>query len=294
MAHVKDMFAGLVAVTPERWLYVRKVSIVGSKGRGNKRTIQLVFVHGLCGTQSQFDMLLSVLSAELSSHLPSFDFDCILYDWMGCGQSHSSAKWSDYSQNETCADLQVILATQTDTSKPTVMIGHSYGPSMFLHIKSPNVIGYVFLSSAVRTPSLMHLDGGHPIFQLPVFLLQCLQSTLNRAFVKDAVHPDNTCVREMALLECKSNDMFMAKAYHSQTRWTTQQQLLNKVKKTPCLIIHGVDDKIISIAAGQELANLVQAKLHPISKASHLVMMEQPTEVAALLLDFLASILAEL
>jgi pimeloyl-ACP methyl ester carboxylesterase len=288
-----EHFAGLVTVRPGRTLFVRKVRIGGEKQSLPSKTLQLVLVHGTCGTQEQYDRLLMSLSEQMkhSSNTNSYGLKlkCLLYDWMGCGQSPILRHQGDYAREETCQDLQALIATETDSTLPILFIGHSYGPNIFLNLSTPlpNVVGYVFLGSAARTPSLLHPDGGHPIFRLPLFILRCLQPSLNKAFVQQAVHPQNVEIMQLSSNECNHNDMFMAKAYHTQSRWTSTEQVVQVTRNKPCLVIHGQDDQILPIAAAQELANLVNAPLQDISVASHLLMMEQPDKVASILLEFI-------
>ncbi|GKY97019.1 hypothetical protein MPSEU_000660700 [Mayamaea pseudoterrestris] len=293
----EETFTGIVNVRPGRELFVRKVRI----GRGEschtetapaKKILQVVFVHGTCATQAQYEYLLASVAkmSQSESKYSGIQLDCLLYDLLACGQSPMSRRYSDYARSETCQDLQALLAAHTDPNLPILFIGHSYGPTIFLYLDSKslaNVLGYVFIGSAVRTPSFSRQDGGHQIFVLPLFILRCLQKSLNKAFVKQAVHPDNIEIQQLSLDECFHNDMFMAKAYHTQSRWTTPEQAVKVIKNKPCLVIHGADDGIISITAAQELANLLKTPLHDVAMASHLVMMEQPDKVASLILDFI-------
>ena len=292
---IEEHFRGLVAVRPGRSLLVRKVRLGNAISVPSTKTLQLVLVHGTCGTQAQYDFLLASLSIQVqelneTANERKVSLECLLYDCLGCGESAVSTNLMDYTRDESCADLQALVATHTDPKLPLIFVGHSYGPNLFLNLAEPalpNVMAYVFLGSAVRTPSLPHPDGGHSIFCLPLFLLKCLQPSLNKAFVQQAVHPRNTKIQQLSLDECQHNVMGIAKAYHTQTQWTRPDRVLQVTHDKPCLVIHGEDDLIIPICAAQELANLLEAPLFAVSVASHLVMMEQPDEVASILWRFL-------
>ena len=293
-SYLAELSRGLVTVRPGRELLVRKVRIgETTEASASSKTLQLVLVHGTCGTQAQYDFLLTALSTQVldfnRNAQENVSLECLLYDCLGCGESAASTDMSDYARVQSCADLQALVDTETDPNLPLIFIGHSYGPNLFLNLTKPlpNAIGFVFLGSAIRTPSLPHLDGGHSIFRLPLLVLDCLQPSLNKAFVQQAVHPLNTEIQQLSSDECNHNSMFIAKAYHTQTQWTPPEQLVQVTNDKACLVIHGEDDLIIPIAAAQELANLVNAPMHAVSVASHLVMMEQPDKVASILWRFL-------
>lgn len=114
---------------------------------------------------------------------------------------------------------------------------------------------------------------------------------MSKAFVKQAVHPNNKETQELSASECNHNDMFMVKAYHCSTRWVSTEVAARALDSKPCLVIHGHDDQIIPLHAGQELANLLQSPLVVIDEASHLVMMEQPRRVALKVLEFIKGLL---
>lgn len=156
----EEYFSGLIPVRTGRELFVRKVRLF-YEGDHNKRKsigsppkLQVVFIHGLCGTQSQFDPQLDELWEALSEKIRSESLllDCLLYDWMGCGESPVSSVWKDYSRDETCSDLQALLTAHTDRSVPLLFVGHSYGPNIVLNLNSSmllNAMGYVFIGSGV-------------------------------------------------------------------------------------------------------------------------------------------------
>ena len=56
----------------------------------------------------------------------------------------------------------------------------------------------------------------------------------------------------------------------------------------PVFVIHGVDDGLVPLKYGQDMANAVpNGTFCPIDEASHLVMIEQADQVAAKVLGFL-------
>jgi pimeloyl-ACP methyl ester carboxylesterase len=123
--------------------------------------------------------------------------------------------------------------------------------------------------------------------KLPVFVLNCLQRVLTESFLNLAVHPHNGWLADRLRQESNSNDMRVAKAYHTQMEWRPALSLLAHLPKV--LIVHGADDRIIPIECGQHLHNIIpSSELLVVDSASHLVHMEQAPRVATAILSFLS------
>lgn len=281
--------AGLDTIRPGRTLFVRQ-GRVGSANEDDDSpvSLQLVFVHGLGGTERQFHSLLASLSQQLSSSRVT----CVLYDLVGCGQSPCISNHEAYHNKESAADLKELINKYTRTEIPLIFVGHSYGPTIITaylkEFEAPaNLKGLVFLGAAARTPSLALPDGGLTLMQLPVWVLNCLQSSMTASFVQAAVHPSHTKAREFIHEISQANNMFVIQSYHRHTKFACPQDLLVLFKNTPVLVVHGLEDGIIHIQAGQELANVCAAKVVAIEKASHSVMLEQPDEVATAIMNHL-------
>lgn len=283
---LEQIHAGIETVRPGRELFVRQVCI----GEGNKPDIQFIFLHGLCATERQFQLLLESLDRKSKRRIK-----CLLYDMAGNGQSPPAAKTTDYEISQVAEDFAAVAALFRDDKLPTVWICHSYGSTVLLNMLRTNEMivseektGFVFLSTAVRSEKFPHADGGHPIMKLPVVLLNCLQTTLTNAFVKMAVHPSRKDVQEMVRNGSDENNMAVAKCWHRNMRWATVEYLEGEIKERPALVIHGVDDGIIPLECGQHLANqLPKSKFVALEKSSHLTMMELPERVADEILLFL-------
>jgi pimeloyl-ACP methyl ester carboxylesterase len=349
-----EEFADVVELRPGRRVFVRKVVLSAAAAAAKKKhdgpatrakaatsaadvQLQLVFVHGTCGSQAQFDPLLQSLNEQImstsgtvssssSSSAPSTptmmisSISCVLWDSVGCGQSpppaSPAATADSYSNEAIQRDLNRLLQDYAIASLPTVLVGHSYGPSIFLpmmlrqqqeqHDNIPLlpplpvvVAGCILIGSAVRNPSLPIPDGGVPIMKLlPVWGLQCLQPILTEAFVRCAVHADNHDVQDVVRSACKSNRMAVAKAYHGQMQWAQvgggggdgNDTVFSTGQFPPVLVLHGAQDGIVPVENGQHLHNLFhpQSKLVVIDRASHQVMMEMPDEVAQAVVSFLS------
>ena len=172
---------GLVEVRPGRILFHR-TEILGSSTAPPK--LQMVLLHGTCASSSQYNSLLQALSGILEESVV-----CHLFDSISCGKSPQVREWEAYHTDQAVLDLAAIMEKQVDTSLPTLIIGHSYAPTIIIRCFSrhgipTNIKGCMFLSSGISGPMNPIPDGGHPIFRLPVVILQCLQPSLTKSFLK--------------------------------------------------------------------------------------------------------------
>lgn len=293
---VEEELAELRSVRPGRNLFLRRV-VIGSPWQ--KPSLILVALHGTCATQSQYNPVLQALDEPLGNE--GISIICWLYDNIGCGLSPAIDEWDAYSNKNFASDLRSILvdaALKDNPGLPCVLMGHSYSPTIILEmlnrcrpVDNLNLAGFVFVGSAIRTKTdaLKMKDGGHPIMKLPVFALNCMQSLLSEAFLQAALCKDcDDDLRDRCRRENNGNGMAMAKATHRHHKWATSEDT-KILEGIPALIIHGTEDGILSPQCGEDIAKELRptSQLRLIRKASHLVMLEQPTEMANALADFL-------
>ena len=287
-----ENFAGEVEVRPGRRLFVRKVTI-GSTISTGPAQLQLICVHGTCATEKQYQLFLESIDKLLQTKKIS----CLLFDNVGCGQSPSLEEWDAYCNREIRADLEAIIENHADPTLPTVLIGHSYAPSIFLPLLQerpelvPKLSGCILLCTAVRSEHLPHSDGGHYVMRLPVAILRCFQKQLTEGFLHLAVHPDHVALKDAVRSNSNANDIRVAKAYHRQMIWASEEHLAG-IAHVPTLILHGADDGVIPVECGQHLQNkLPRSKLVVLDRSSHLVMIEQPDQAAQEAVTFLERLL---
>mmetsp|Transcript_17483 Transcript_17483/g.29036 ORF Transcript_17483/g.29036 Transcript_17483/m.29036 type:complete len:293 (-) Transcript_17483:2985-3863(-) len=281
----------LIEIRPGRTIYYRNELLTGPNKQPTAPTFQLVFLHGTCASSLQYDGLLR----SLASGLPAGTvLDCHLYDAISCGKSPLLKDWEAYHTDQSVLDLKAIVDTKLDKSIPTIFVGHSYAPSVIIrylhsHGVPSNAKGCIFLSSAMAGDLNPIPNGGHPIFMLPVFLLQCLQPSMTKSFVELAYHPNTSADLIQAANESNSgNDMYMAKAHHTHHLWITSDECASLHEKVAILVLHGKQDRILPADAGQCLADSVKAKRFvEVEETSHQVMEEKPAEVARHILDLL-------
>jgi pimeloyl-ACP methyl ester carboxylesterase len=287
-----------------RSLFLRKV-VVGPPH--TKPCLKVVALHGTCATQTQYQPFLEALDDLLvQANNDNNKTSCIiiwLYDNVGCGQSPAMTEWDDYSNENFALDLRAILVDQVlkqDGPLSCVLMGHSYSPTILLELLNrcspiPDLLkpdAFIFVSSAIRSDNdskgLLMPDGGHPIMRLPVFILSCLQWHLSESFLGLGLCKDcDPALRDKLRSENNGNNMAMAQATHRNHKWATSDDA-KVLHHVPTLVIHGTEDGIISPQCSELIAKeLPMSKLVLIEKASHLIMLEQPVEMASNLLSFL-------
>jgi pimeloyl-ACP methyl ester carboxylesterase len=227
--------------------------------------LQLVLVHGMCATELQYHEMLHAIEKEMMMICKSDNnktkkqrIHCIMYDMVGCGQSPVTPDWDAYRKTEHMQDLQAnmrrgrdVLPRNKKTSISTILVSHSYGPSIVLswlaslqrqqQQQQPqdqelaasnhddgdyNIQGLVFLSTSLRDDNLPHPDGGAwPFRYLPMSVLHCLNATMTRDFCHRAVHGKHSTLKRAMLEAGPRNDMVMVQAFHRQAIWATRDDL---------------------------------------------------------------------
>jgi pimeloyl-ACP methyl ester carboxylesterase len=293
-------------------------------------TLQVVCVHGTCASEQQYHSLLKSLHELIIADIAADDennvsIQCLLPDLLGCGQSppvsaSGAHKDAAYSNEEIMADLLALMENHVDPNLPLVIMGHSYACNVILPMLMSseekkmtgvfqNLKACIFLSSAVRCPENPNPDGGLWIMRsslIPDMLLNYFQQTLTNSFVEMAVHPDHVALRERVKQASNGNNMQTARAYHRNHMWYADLSPA-VVGDFPVLVVHGAEDVIVPVAAGKSLATALSsislssssehssssAKVEfvTVERARHLVMMEQPEEVARAVWKFLRPLL---
>lgn len=290
---LQEISGNLEEIRPGRTVFVRRI-FIGDLDQDPSYT--LVFVHGICGSEIQFQSLVDHLDQTLSKiHVKIF---CLSFDSVGCGRSPVMMEWTDYQKSEIVSDLRAVMQKHLTNLIRVILIGHSFGPNIFLSMiatgkssgEDPvvqNLAGCVFLGSSLRSPRNPQKDFGHPIMRMPLPFLTIIQNSLTNAFVEMAVDANNVELKEQVKQESNKNNMFVAKAYHRQAIWANEKELAY-VQKLPALVIHGANDGIIPVVCAKELSALLpHSELVIIDSASHLVMIEKAGEVSNAILSFL-------
>jgi pimeloyl-ACP methyl ester carboxylesterase len=170
---------------------------------------------------------------------------------------------------------------------PIYFLGHSSGPTwIFKWLQQPNSIsiaGLILVSTGVQNSDLM--VGGPLLFRaLPLWLLRCLQPLLTQTFLKigfaQLTHPE---LIQAAKESNNTNDMQVVCFYYQAHDWLED---ISSFRSLRTLVLHGVEDGVIPIRYGQVVAIQLDTKLIAVENASHMVLLEQPAEVAEQILLF--------
>jgi len=279
---------GVESIRPGRNLFYRELHL----GTGSEiATFNLVMLHGTCASSAQFDFLLcSLQEKDLSAC-------CYLYDAVGCGRSPTLSDYAAYHTDEQVLDLKAIMDTRIDPSRPTILLGHSYAPTIIMRYLCQNddsrVKACIFLSTAIIGGPLPITNGGHPLFGLPVPVLKCIQPWLTKEFLKMAFDPSaDAALVEASRVASNKNSMCICKWYQKHHQFAILEEA-KAVSHLPVLIMHGVSDGIIPKEGGQHLADSIgeYAAFKIIEMASHQVMEERPDEVAKEVMAFVQGLL---
>jgi pimeloyl-ACP methyl ester carboxylesterase len=159
-----------------------------------------------------------------------------------------------------------------------VLMGHSMGALVALEAaKSPAVAALVLMGAAARMP--VHPD----------LLKQAATAPEAGAamILKWGISPSRTeaggLVKQQMEPTALANDLAACHAY-------SQGEATAKAVHKPSLVIAGADDKMTKPAEGKALAEILEARFHLASACGHMMMVENPLEIAREIKAFMAAI----
>jgi len=165
------------------------------------------------------------------------------------------------------------------TQGSVILMGHSMGALMVLEAaKNPAVTGVVLIGAAAQMP--VHPD-----------LLKQAQATPDVAAglilkwgVSSAQPPDVAAAVKLHMQSATLfNDLSACNAYQ---HGTAAAQAINK----PALVLSGADDKLTKAEAGRALADLMHARFQQFAGSGHMLMIENPVEIAKEINSFAAAL----
>jgi pimeloyl-ACP methyl ester carboxylesterase len=210
----------------------------------------------------------------------------------------------------------------TADDQSTVIMGHSYGPNWIYKLiillareeqeqeaMKINISGLILVCSSLCNPKYQLQKGGPPLFRLPLWVLNCMQPFLTNMFLKigfaSATHEKHPQMIADAKHANNQNDMKTVKRYYQAHDWTedlsdVQTHYYGETddtanSSTTCtrgrrpLILHGMEDQVIPIQCGQNLANEWNSPIIAVPDASHMILLEQPDAMARHVLEYLRS-----
>jgi len=255
---------------------------------GNPEGRPILFIPGF--SQSHF-----AWKHQLNSDLAN-DHRLIALDLRGHGASGKPASLDAYTDSKLWAD-DVNAVIQTLKLESPILSGWSYGPLIILdyiryygeeHIGGINFVGGISdlgteEATALLTPNILSL--------VPGFF---------STNVEESVRDLGSLIRLFLAREPTEAEFYFMLGYNVSvpphvrqalfSRTLENDDLLTKLK-TPLLISHSVDDKIVHFEAATRIASLVQhAQIHQTANLGHAVFWEDPEGFNTRLREFAASL----
>jgi len=270
----------------------RSIAVHHRPGAASKP--RLFFVHGSMASMLQF--------REMIEHFADRGHEIIAYDFLGCGRSCKTNGWHAYSFSEHGHDLSAVLKKYGGPEN--VLVCHSAGCSLALGLVARHPAQISMLPFPVRALCLL---GGlaaapavHPVFYLPVRVLEWLQPTLSAGFEGLALHaktregasPQRRQVLELAREVNGTNSMAVCKAYYRQLAFPTADEVRLAGATVPTVLLAGSDDRLVPRSATEALKALMppHVPMHLIEDTSHQLMQESPETVCAIVEAFLGDL----
>ncbi|HYX39269.1 MAG TPA: alpha/beta hydrolase [Oligoflexus sp.] len=222
----------------------------------------------------------------LAGNLSKQGVRCLLFDNRGAGETKNSPH---FTLDDIAEDiLQLWDELGIDRS---IVMGLSMGgivSQILTHKAEGRVQGLILVSTASSESSLSSA-AFTPWGQTEDSVFQKLQAYFTEGFLQR----NKLLVQAMAkqILQSITADHFEERAHHQRQamRGVDTRTFLGSLH-LPTLIIHGTDDRIIPVSAGEELAKLIPgAQLKKLPDVGHLVLAEYSKNLTQDVLEFLKS-----
>merc|ERR1712196_411096 len=184
--------------------------------------------------------------------------------------------------------------------RDVILLGHSFGASLVLSLVASRLSdvernsakGLILLGASLAGYGNIQ-DGGHPIFRLPVCILNCLQQMMTQEFIKGAYHPEtDKLIKQRAEAFCNMNSMHVCKAFYRKSRWVTKAEASQI--EAPVLLLHGAGDGLIPLEGAEALCASLRCvhreSVIVVESSAHQLFEEQPAKVACKIQEFLAQL----
>ena len=310
-----ELVAGLIEVRGGRLLFCRHRTVSSSVAvcsvTKDNLNLALVCLHGTAANHRQFLPFIDALEALVLSAIDGVTLDCWMYDAVGCGDSPLLDDDDAYSDSEQINDLRALLQKQVQKEYTKIfLLGHSYAPNLIYKFilqqkdfmtsqaQEVEISGVVIVCSGLHNEQLQMQKGGPTLFKAPLWLLNCLQPLLTKLFLRigfsEKTHSEKPDIIKEAEHANNKNDMKVVRLYYHAHDWLqdiapVQNCYQESGASLAPLILHGIEDQIIPISCGQELANRWNVPLVSIPDAGHMLLIEQPTVVARHVFDYITS-----
>jgi pimeloyl-ACP methyl ester carboxylesterase len=246
-----------------------------------KKTV--VLLHGFLSSTFSFRRLVPLLCTE---------FNVISVDLPPFGKSGKTTLYTYSLQNQATTIIRLL---EHLGEKKVILIGHSMGGQVALNIcyLCPELVEQTVLlcsSGYLKRSKLpLILTSYIPFFYL--YVKRWLASSGVEKNLRNVVH-DHSLIDEVMLngyLQpfTQDNEIFkgLTKMIRDREGDLTPEQL--KSIETPCLLIWGEHDKVVSVQTGKRLSkDLKNSQLIILEKTGHLVPEERPEEIFNHIINF--------
>lgn len=237
----------------------------------------ILFLHGAMAHRRQFH--------SLSREFVEMGYTTVLYDALGCGDSHKPDDWSAYAEHELVLDAAEILRRFTEGR--VLLIGHSFGANVAVQLAcdstyNKSIAGLVLLGTQATPPPVPTW-----LFFLPEWILDCCRQYMDQAFVERAFHSEAPRgLLAEAYADCDRNPWHVIRPFYRQLEWKATH--LWSLITQPVLVIGGHADRITPPEGGRQVADTIPgAEYAEVEKAAHQIMQEQPQETLVLICNWL-------
>jgi pimeloyl-ACP methyl ester carboxylesterase len=237
----------------------------------------IFLIHGMGGRAEQWRDLVPFLKNRYRLVIP---------DLLGHGLSEKPrpAKDTPYAFSEYSQDLQSLF--EKHASSHNIIIGHSYGGALAANLAAHNqtAVNKLILIAPMSCKPVMTIL---PLFRLPAWVLELLRPYLEKNFREAAfVSTDSRALLSEEERAGKKNAFYVLKA---MVQGTKDIPLLDVTQiHIPTLVICGEHDGIISMDKIRSFYGpLPSVQFETLTNAAHMLMLEQPEKVDALIEKFL-------
>ncbi|XP_067667498.1 protein ABHD8-like [Haliotis asinina] len=235
----------------------------------------LFFIHGVGGSSDIWKPQLEYFANE--------GYEIIAPDLIGHGFSATPNNARAYHFDEIMADMEEMFDKYC--KRKNIVIGHSYGCSFAAVLgrkRSRRVTKLVMISGGGPTP----LNPQPGIFSLPVCVLCCVRPCVECTFKKSAFASTRRPV--ISPEEAFAIPTYVLRHTMNGQIWPDGDELFHNWLMCPTLLIYGLKDQLVSLREEKDMEEAIyQSRLEVIEDASHMVMIEAPSEVNQFIKEFL-------
>ncbi|XP_072016795.1 protein ABHD8-like [Amphiura filiformis] len=254
--------------------HVSRSSLHSAYDDGN---VMVFLIHGVGGSSDLWRHQIDYLVKE--------GFEVIAPDLLGHGFSRAPRQSSAYAFNELADDMLALFDGYA--KRRNILIGHSYGSSFCTKISKER---------SRKVTKMILISGGGPVplepqtcqvFGLPACVLWCIKPAITDIFERRAIHSQGVKARLKKLRAFDVPSYVLQGMMKGQT-WKEGDEDYHLAITVSVLLIYGMQDKFVSLEEEEWMQETIYAcELTTLESAGHMVMIECPDQVNALIHEFI-------